>query len=381
VAVKNNDVEVIRSGFPRLRKVRRGKRNVYVLDMRGNRYYTNAPRVIQSYDRSKIEKKYLEIKDAFKSRERIDIYEQYNLFQNQLLKYNKSVSDVVRDFLAQQTDTLTFGELVGEYTDYILKQLKEGPSRSTVENLLSLLKRSPLAKIKLTELNEDDVKSYLATVGNTNTTKLNRLRRIKAVLNYAIKKQYLQFDPTSLIKIKGDVRNPEIIDTSKLIACLKRARSPQAKAFLILKSQLGLRNSEVQNLDLKSAINTEKKLVVIEPAVSKTGKRRLIDYSDTSLQPWIDFLSMDAFTEINDKTLNQYTCICRAEKIPNNAFRHSAITYWIIKDDHHSYAECALRHGNSPAMIEKNYMGAVNLKNDRSEALKWYAVTPDIIQH
>jgi len=146
---------------------------------------------------------------------------------------------------------------------------------------------------------------------------------------------------------------------------------PRHLAVAALAGLCGLRRGEI-HAQLWSDINLERKHLRVTKAKANTPSKRLVTLCDAAVEwlmrckregdlvspPWgVDRVRMFS----KDKGL----------ALPENAFRHSFISYRVAKTG--DVSETSLEAGNSPTTIHRHYRELVS----KEEGEQWFNLTPD----
>lgn len=229
------------------------------------------------------------------------------------------------------------------------------------------------------------IQAWLDAMTGSGRTKLNYLRVIAALFNFAIKRKYLPKDAVEEIEAvqqaKEDNGEIEIFTPGEMQEILSAAR-PEMVPWIAIGGFAGLRSAEIQRLDW-SEVNLTERHIEIKASKSKTAARRLVPIKD-NLAAWLAPYAQSAgkLTEYTS-WWNQFGKLaaevsrlreergqpCKFEW-RHNALRHSFISYRVA--DIQNVAQVALEAGNSPQMVFKNYRQLVTPVAAKS----WFAIVP-----
>ncbi len=374
-----NEITIINKS-PLYRKVWRSKqkRYLYVIDLRSERFW-DGKKVISSWSKSKTDTQLREIKSALKSKRNINIYDEYHELNSRLSEFKTNIRNVVVNYLKSVNENkITFRNLINEYDAVNSKLLKSGPSLETTKSVCKVLAESSLGSVTLNELDKNKIESYFNDLKVSSRTKINRLRRIRAILTYGRKAGINTApDPTGLIKFKLENIDPDTITTSQLIQMLSETNDRVIKSIIILKSY-GIRSSEVMGINYAKSLNLEKQTLLITNHVAKTGRSRIIPLADTSFNEWFHYLGgMKCFDSIDSKAIRKYNKYISRFQFGKNYFRHTAITNQLLRSNFKSIDETALIMGNSGSTIRRHYLGVCSVQNDKKDAEKWFQILPN----
>jgi hypothetical protein len=352
---------------------------IYQIDLRTQKFW-NGKQIISSFDKRKTDSTYEEVKYALTSKTNLEVFEEFKRLNEDLKPFKTDVSTVVTEYLKTvNVSELTFSQLIDKYIIYSKNRLKEGQSVNTTLSTCELIKKSVLGKLKISEVNHDQIKSYLDKLKWTERTKKNHLIRIKAIINYGMKCNIFESDPTKLITIKVPHQDPEIITTNQFIEMLHACPNNIVTSILLLKS-LGIRSNEILKTDFEKCYNIKEHTLIISKSVSKTATSRMIPLQ--MLKHWKDwylhFGGIETLKQIDEFQMRKYRKLINKCKCGQNKLRHSAITYHCVltKFDIQS---ASVVFGNSAPVLKRYYLGLVSLQTHTNEAENWFNIHPDIL--
>jgi site-specific recombinase XerD len=209
-------------------------------------------------------------------------------------------------------------------------------------------------------------------------TRLNYLKDLRALWNYALKHNYVPENPVDRLE-RPTVPNvaPGILTLDQSRSLLKQAaqvKGPQSMLpYVAIGLFAGLRSAEITRLDWKEVDLTER-LIEVKAENSKTRQRRHVQMSD-NLAAWLkDYLQKSGRVVHMDRpegALSRLADKAKIEPWPKNALRHSYASYHLAK--HSDAARTALELGhNSQSLLFRNYRELVKA----TRAGEYWAITP-----
>jgi integrase len=200
---------------------------------------------------------------------------------------------------------------------------------------------------------------------------------LKAVFNFGIKRGYLEKNPVCRLDFEK-IKNGEVVTLTPAQARALMTAASEGDARLLPYHALGLfagiRPMELQRLDWSNIDLTEGH-VEITAAVSKTGRRRIIDI-EPNLKAWLARCAQTegAVVTTASNLANRLSAIRHAAGIedwPQDVMRHSYASYWLA--EHGDINRLTLQLGHtSPTMLWQHYHRAAT----RRDAAKYWQIAP-----
>ena len=229
--------------------------------------------------------------------------------------------------------------------------------------------QGPLSTITPSELND-----YVFKQGNSSRTRKNVRTTINTFYAYARTEGFVakehpgvpQPGKKRVERCNVQVFTPE--EMQKLLAAAK----PEVVVPLALTAFAGIRAAELKRLDWQR-INLAEGHIEIVADVAKTGIRRLAPIPE-NLKEWlIKYFHHSGKVCIYSNLWQQYEKAAKKAgvKWKRNALRHGFASYRVAATK--NIPQTALEAGNSPQVIQRDYMKVVSER----EAMQWFSISPD----
>ena len=273
----------------------------------------------------------------------------------------------------RRTQGVQLGSKVPQIVEECLKaKLEDQVSpiyyRQLANNLARLSRAFPG---EILHIKAGDIDRWLRSLGGSPVTRNSIHRCIKVLFSFAKSRSYLPGSENTAAELVPMAKTGEIetgIFTPAEMTALLFAAPLEMIGFLAIGGFAGLRVAELGRLDW-SAVNLERRIIVLRATQAKTASRRIVPISD-NLAAWLEPLprkgAVVACPNLDAAGLAKKLGI----EWPRNALRHSYISYRlaILRDT----ARVALEAGNSPDIIFKHYRELVT-----EEAAKdWFSILP-----
>jgi len=315
--------------------------------------------------------------------------------------HGKGIRDAV-DFYVAHLGALTGGKDLKEAVDEFVLKIKGTKSeryhQSIKNRLETMVKRLP-AGYTTAQVTSVDVASILDGLAAA-ATKRSYKANMRTFFTWCKSdKGYCRSNPLEgAPRITSDAEKDVQVLTPEQMARLLEECDELILTGVVLAGFCGLRMAEISRLDW-SAIKLKSKTITIRGAVAKTGSRRVVDIPDNAVEwltsmvktegavwpagdeyrtpwniarlrcGWGPFQSTCAAVNVVQKAMGE----AKRKKLrpwPDNALRHSAISYRLSKTS--DLALVATQAGNSPSMVKRHYDAVV--EKDAAEA--WFAIRP-----
>lgn len=241
------------------------------------------------------------------------------------------------------------------------------------------------ADTKIADITADQISDYIyeANSGLNEVSKLNHIRVLAVLFNYAEKKRFISFNPVSEItKPKKKKSAPKIVTpedfTILLNRCLKRKWHDRLAVFVMV-GFCGVRMEEASKLNWAD-INLSTKKVRVSEDIAKLGSHRIIPIPVNAMA-WLkavhDARRTGPIITPNWKNLCRSAIRFSHINCPKNSIRHSYCSYalaagWALAD-----VIAWMGHNGSPAMINRQYRELV----ETEAALKFWGIRPSSSKH
>lgn len=220
---------------------------------------------------------------------------------------------------------------------------------------------------------EDEMKGMTPTVRNA------FMRNLRAVFNFGIKRGLLEKNPILKLDFE-DVKQSEVeilsINQSRALMTAASAVN-ELLPYHAIALFAGIRPMELERLDWAHVDLTERH-IEIPPAVSKTGRRRIVDIAP-NLHAWLAHYvenggKVAGLITPSANLRTQLRAIRAAAGIGEwvqDVMRHSYASYWLAK--HGDINRLTLQMGHeSTAMLFRHY----NRTSKRKDAAKYWQIKP-----
>lgn len=306
-----------------------------------------------------------------------------------LLPPGTSLLEAVADFAKRHQsvrETRTVPELV---TEYIAAKEKAEKSESHLRDMRLRLKRfGGKFQLPVAQLTGKMIQTWLDALEVSNRTKLNELRLVSGLLNFAVRRKYA---PRDLLDELAAVERPEVTASPTLIFTPAELRELFATApaglvpWLVMGGLCGLRSAEILRLDWRD-VNLKRRFVQVTADNAKTAQRRLVPLCDAAIA-WLQPRSKtegQVVPRTGDRgvyydltaAVNAARAAAKSEtkfKWKRNGLRHSFCSYRLAITQ--NAAMTALEAGNSPQIIFRNYRELTT----EDEAREWFGVAPTVV--
>ena len=230
----------------------------------------------------------------------------------------------------------------------------------------------------ITEITSDNINSWLRGLEVGGRTRDNHRDAVNNFFNFARENNYLPRDlphaAHSVKRVNEAEADNEVFTVEEVEKLLHGAPEHLIPA-LALKFFSGIRTEEMLLIRWEN-VKFDQDVIVLSKEITKTQKRRippLLPNLKQWLLPYMERKGVIAERWSSAQTLSK-SWVNYAKKIgvqyKKNAMRNSYVSYRvaIVKD----VAQVALESGNSPAVIQEEYLELVTEK----EAQRWFSIAP-----
>ena len=294
-----------------------------------------------------------------------------------LAPYNVTLNTVVTDFVARhkaRAKSVTFKTL---FDEFLAKKQKR--SKAYLRALRYTLARfAALHDRNVCDIEPADIDSE--TNRMTPAARNAYLRNLRAIFNFGMKRSWLEKNPIAKIDF-DEVENGEVVTlTPKEAAALMLAaeNDNDLLPYHALGLFAGIRPFELQRLEWEH-VDLAEQHIEITPAVSKTGRRRIIDM-EPNLVAWLNHYIAKGRETVGHVTptsnlrnrLRSVRDVAGLNKWTQDVMRHSYASYWLA--EHGDINRLTLQMGHESAdMLWKHY----NRASKRKDATIFWAVMPE----
>lgn len=236
--------------------------------------------------------------------------------------------------------------------------------------------------VLVSDLHHEDFEPELNRL--TPSMKNAQLRLLRSVLNFGVKRGYLDTNPLDRLDF-ADIKRKEVqtipADLVEKMLVDARINEPSLVPFLVFGFFCGIRPmGELTRLKW-SDVHFDEKTVTIRKEISKTGRRRFIDLSENTLA-WLSLSNTPppnaqrkvvpfSWDELREKRESLWRRVAPRRQWIHQGMRHTFCSCWLAK--HHDVNRLLLQTGHtSPQMLWDNY----HLATKQAEAEKFWSITP-----
>jgi len=270
---------------------------------------------------------------------------------------------------AQKCPPKTVAEVVDEL---VLHKSAKGRSKPYLNEMRIRLNRFKAAfHCQIGSVTTGQIEAFLLGLKVSGRTQNNFRRLIGTLFNHAVKSGYLPRDHRGVQDVEVASEKPNDIqifspeEISRLLACA----SPEITPFVALGAFAGIRHEEMKRLDWED-IDLVERYIQLPADAAKTKIRRLIPISDnllTWLKPHFGKGPVVSYANMSKQLL--WLADEAGVTWRHNGLRHSYVSYRTALVQ--NVGQVSLEAGNSPRIIERNYLKRVTA----SEAKRWFAVS------
>ncbi len=226
----------------------------------------------------------------------------------------------------------------------------------------------------LASLNYGDVEQLCRSRGGAHRQQEARVH-MSVLFGYCLRQRWLEVNPADgkvVTLAKPLAPTPEFMPVKAVETLLNHAWTHCIECIPAFALQLfcGIRSEEITRLDWAQVVLDTH--VDIQPKVSKTGERRVIDWWPGNLTSWLKPLKREMGPVApSNYYVRRSVAVKKAEVVmPHNGFRHSYATYAVAM--HQNAARVALMLGHhDPHLIYRHYRGYAT----KSEGDAYFSVT------
>ena len=288
----------------------------------------------------------------------------------------------------------TLEKAVDYYIAHSLKFVEAPTVKEGIEQLLENKKRANRRERTLIDLRQrwnrfalefgdrhfaeilpDEVNDWIYKTAESQVNRGNYRRKIKELFTLAIRKGWATVNVVDATDIpEAEESTPVALTATQTKTLLENANKYGLLPYVALKTFCGLRTAEIMDLTWDK-VQVENGCIVIEPEVSKTRSRRIVELNGTALG-WLKLLGQipkegHIVDAVNfRKRFNALTEKAEIIPWPNNALRHNFGSYHLAFYGDEN--KTAMQMGNSPAMVHRHYKALVTAR----QAMEYWALKP-----
>jgi integrase len=293
-----------------------------------------------------------------------------------LAPYSVALNSVVSDFIARRNakaNSVTFKTLFDSFT-----ASKQNRSAAYLRGLKYTLPRfTALHERKVSEIAPTEIEAEMD--GMTPAVRNAFLRNLRAVFNFGVKRGWLESNPVSKLDFEK-IKSGEIVTLSppEAEALMNAAEADNdLLPYHALGLFAGIRPLELERLEWRH-VDLVEGHIEIASAVSKTGRRRIIDI-EPNLQAWLShYVARGGNTQGRvtpttnlRKNLRDIRKTAGLTEWTQDVMRHSYASYWLAQ--HGDINRLTLQMGHESAdMLWKHYHKA----SKRKDAALYWKIMP-----
>lgn len=377
--------KLIRKEFPKVRQYKKRGYTYYAVDLR--RKFWNGPSWKNFSSRDDALKYANELGQSVQTNGVASVAKNLAHFEDEkLIRWNEQLG--------------AYGKTVENAVEFMLDHLCKEKKRKESEHVSSLLSKWMLDRTenkfkpmrprssktlrdmanrfkedfkdaRIEEMAHERIDSYLQDLDvESNQTRKNRLSYLKQFFNWCVKKKHIAVNPTDGIEIDVTRGTAEFFKVKQCEELMTKARETELCGYFALTLFGGIRPDEAGKLDWTN-IHWEGNEITISETISKTKRPRTFQMAE-NLVAWLRFFEEEKLPLIPINLKNKRQAFVKTLSFPwiQDGLRHTFCTFHYAK---HKNIEL-LRHdmGNSPAVIDRFYKGAIN----KSEVVKFWSILP-----
>jgi integrase len=303
--------------------------------------------------------------------------EQAAMAFERLAPYNVTLNSVVVDFIARRqaiAQSITFEELFERFMGS-----RKSRSEAYLRGLKYTLPRFPgLHGRIVAEIQAQDIEAEMDEM--TPAVRNAFLRNLRAVFNFGVKRGWLESNPVSKLDFEK-IKNGEVIILSPVeteaLMCATEKIDVDLLPYHAIALFAGVRPLELERLEWRH-IDLVEGHIEITSAVSKTGRRRIIDI-EPNLKAWLNrYIAKggDTTSKVTPTTnlrsnLREIRAAAGLTEWTQDIMRHSYASYWLAQHGDINRLTLQMGHENAD-MLWKHYHKA----SKRKDAAKYWQITP-----
>jgi integrase len=303
-----------------------------------------------------------------------------------LLPPGTSLREAVANF-ARRTNTVRESRTVPQLVvEYIAAKVKAGRSEAHLRDIrLRLTRFGGQFQMSVGDITGKLLQAWLDGMTVSNRTKINELRLVSGLLNFAVRRKYA---PVDLLEELKAVERPESKSSPALIFTPAELRELFGSApaslipWLIFGGFCGLRSSEIMRLDWRD-VNLQRRFVEVCAGNAKTKQRRLVPLCEAAVA-WLQPMAKNGgHIAVRSGDHGVYYDLTAAVnharkgagvkvkwKWKRNGLRHSFCSYRLALTQ--DAAKTSLEAGNTPQMIFRHYRELTS----EDTAKEWFGIFP-----
>lgn len=365
-------MKTIRKDWPRVRQYEKSGNIYYSVDLRKRHYQGQKWKNFTSRDEaldwaSDIAKKVA--KSGVDSIKAVQEGDKVKAWGEQCAVYGKTVEQAIETALSvwQKEQKVMESPFMSELlTVWMLDKIENPlkPLRPRSEKSLRWMAntfKADFGDARIKQIDKGRLDKYLRDKKVSNRSRKNLRNYLGQFFNWAVRKGYYDKNPVEEIEIHVQNSTPKFFKLEQCVAILKQVLKEENNsmmAYFTLCLFGGVRPEEAQRMAWKPNVKMDTREIYIPASISKTKKDRMFNMPSL-LNVWLNYCSQDEllipanFRRLKDRVIKglKFDWI-------QDGLRHTFATFHYAR--HKNLEE--LRHimGNSPAIIERFYKGAIS---------------------
>jgi integrase len=294
-----------------------------------------------------------------------------------LSPYHAKLTEAV-DYYVQQVLQYRTAPSASEATQRMLEELKTGGRRETaIRTLRGFLGGAftlQFGERQLSTVALDELKTICLLPDLQPRTRLNRIRMVSQLYNYAVEHGWVSGNLAErIVRPILEKKEPGYLNVDAARHLLEHADDFGLLPYVALGLFAGIRRAELLRLDW-SAVNLVDREITIGSEMAKTRSRRVIPYGDT-LAVWLERCARSSGPVVTQKFESNFRRLRRAAGIkhwPQNAPRHSFASYHVAQYRDPVQTAYLLGHRGGTDMLDNHYRGLVS----SAKAKEFWALRP-----
>lgn len=245
-----------------------------------------------------------------------------------------------------------------------------------VDYLVPVVTAPPLGDLALPDLTRAHVQDWLDSMTSAPTTRRNRFRMLRAVLNHAVLDGRLTRNPCDGVAVPVGKAPVSIVTPDDLVKLLAAANDPSTMAvfwWLVFGAFAGLRTSEYFRLDW-SDVRPDAGELYVSPGKTPNAERWIRFTPPLATTDWSHMPKAGPVCPINERTHQTQRALAYARagvRVPDNALRHSFGSHHLVRFRDPSDTAAQMGHA-TPLMTFSAYRRAV----PTAQALAYMSIVP-----
>ncbi len=295
-----------------------------------------------------------------------------------------NLADVVSFYLSHQNTTIGQKSVSEVLEEFLREKLQVGRSKNYERNMrktfTKFLKLTG-SDLKIGEITRRQISDYVyVTHGHlSNVSKKNILTNLSVVLNFAVKRDYLQTNPVEKIDrptipfVKPSVMAPANFE--KLLRQCHRKKWHDRLVIFVLVGFCGIRTEEASRLKWTN-LDYDRKIVEVPASVAKKASFRNNVIPPNAME-WLELVRdkrrKGPLTGKNWQTRLRNAVVSSKIAYEKNSIRHSFCSYALSSKTWNLYDVVQMMgHGGSPTMIFSHYRNVVSEEDGK----RWFSIVP-----